>query len=1624
MAGAGWQPAAANLSSSSTAHQHKHTNAKQHNHNHTHAIQYWVTLLLNGAANSLTCYQLAPDWWRGGPRTGSAGGGGDDEDGSGDDSGGALPAGGLQLWVDRRGTGWRRLPWRAPEAAHVAAAAALVDKYLARGAADLEALVCGSGGGAGNGGGGNAGGGGGNGADAVAFKQRAQALLAGLSAILMGLMGRLEDWQGLPSPSAAAVPLHPVGRTGAPVGRPGARDAAAASLARVIAALRRDGGDRDLLEQALAAAMVLASPGMLEQQLGGQRSHTGKGDSGVTEEPAAATALLLSGARAAAASAAADALGPAAACEEEPRWRKRSSFMSAVERVKRMLLWRASAAAARGHQADGRPEVGDLLAVPLPLRALLAEAVAASLLPYATARATAAAAAQAALRRFPCLARAVLPTYLGAIAGAPPPAAASAAALLLATSAAEVAEGERAVADYYEVTLRAASVQRDQPSSGAGAAGGGGNGAGGAGVGAGASAAAEESANDGRVAGACAALTGSIELLRFAFRDPPAWRALVRAALASRVHGSSACEDALGMLLMQIAARFKLPPPLGDCPAGPELAALLADLAALGQPGGAARAALRYCVAANVVVLLASPLAPPAPAHRADAAAVDAADATADAAAGADSAAALSLAAARHFGSLLTCDMLLLRNVGALGLSLQIIAALERGGATRAALAAYAEARLAEPGFGEALVGALALGHARLDQVEAAKGQRGGAAGGGSSVAALMSMGFEELLWFTVSSLLDRGIRWRAGAPAVREGLFEPAAARLVHLLAALAPAATLRALEAPLRARLAAHMQPAGPTDKAEHAAVAEAAAGLLAAAAPFAAAGGGGDGGNDAMDVDGGNGGGAAVAGGSSNGGWLLALVRDALAGCTLEMAASWAAAARYALGHLMPPAALADALPDAPPAAAARRGAAGRARFGAPGAPPEAAARCLRALLGALLRAPGGGSSGGAAGGSGIGGGGGGAAGAPLLREMRRLRLFEQAVAAVRAFEPGCPPEGASSGGGGGGANGDGGSGAVCFAASAGWRADAGADGALPRSAFVGFFRPPKEARAFVAGVAAEVALLLDAGEQPGAVQEAAGRLLADLAALLAPAAVAPAGGAGDGGAIGDARGAEPGSGASSPVELDAASRGSGGGAGNGSGGGASASNGDDEPLVVVLNPSASALAAQLAALLDRTARRFEAECDALSALKGPGEAARGGGGGGNGGNGGGSSGGGAAVDDDGDAVLVQAPAAAAAAAQQPAAMATELSEARVRAAASAAGVGLHFLLAAAYGPDAAALRPLALRGLRPLLALQMLSAPGLQRLAVDAKRAAVAFKYLPVAPGAECELAVAAIAAAGASPHWTTRAAAVVHLCCFWFRHCFVLPPGAGGAAGGGAGALEALVVALLRDPKAEVRAVAAATLSGMVRGMPPRDARALRERLVAEARALFGPGPAGGRAKRRAPGAQQAAPEAPSAAADAAARQHACVQGLNALVMSAPYDLPLWMPPVLMALAAAAGAPAAGAQVRRAAAKALSEFRRTHESVRAFCFCDDGRPPRGGGQRRWALSDLIALPSLDHTPQTAQLTTPLQPHRQRNDQQQQTTRDKQQDALDELRALLAEDEWDALLAIASPATYIT
>jgi len=260
--------------------------------------------------------------------------------------------------------------------------------------------------------------------------------------------------------------------------------------------------------------------------------------------------------------------------------------------------------------------------------------------------------------------------------------------------------------------------------------------------------------------------------------------------------------------------------------------------------------------------------------------------------------------------------------------------------------------------------------------------------------------------------------------------------------------------------------------------------------------------------------------------------------------------------------------------------------------------------------------------------------------------------------------------------------------------------------------------------------------------------------------------------------------------------------------------------------------------------------------------------------------------------------------------------ELATEDVAAAAAQAGIGLQLVSSVLHGGDAGVLRPLLLAMLRPVLLLQELSGPNLQQLASEAKSAFVLLKYVPYCPGEESAV-VGAVRGACGSSYWSSRAAGLVYLQCFWFRHCFLL--GSRDMA-----QVQQLVLQRLQDQQVEVRHLAAATLSGILKGLPPAEVIAVREQLMSQALAIFGPPPGSGMRRKR--GAAAAADGGGGAGGSKAAQ--ACIQGLKAFVMSSPYDCPGWMPGVLMALVAATGA--RHPQVRGDASKALSEFRRTHE----------------------------------------------------------------------------------------------
>jgi hypothetical protein len=467
------------------------------------------------------------------------------------------------------------------------------------------------------------------------------------------------------------------------------------------------------------------------------------------------------------------------------------------------------------------------------------------------------------------------------------------------------------------------------------------------------------------------------------------------------------------------------------------------------------------------------------------------------------------------------------------------------------------------------------------------------------------------------------------------------------------------------------------------------------------------------------------------------------------------------------------------------------------------------------------------------------------------------------------------------------------------------------------------PPKMVRTFLAGVMQELNALL-ASEQPSAVRENLGALLSEVLVLFAPSlrldALAPQllqqqqrplhrGSSGSGSSPGssvvvvDPASAieeelqqglaamdvdQVPSGMSTPVEIDLGPS------------GAAEEGKSEEGTVLVVHCSMHSLQVQAQKLATQVVCSFLASSQQLQALKGTGtrapsedpeqQAA---------------AGGASSMEGGPDAAMVDSgtpPSGAEAGSrggagsegmQRGRSPPIELPQEDIPAAAARAGVGLQLVTAACLDGDAGMLRPLLLVMLRPVLLLQELAGPSLQQLSSEAKSAFVMSKYVPYLSH-QLSAVVGSIVKAGASHYWSSRAAALVYLQLFWFRHCFLLTPKE-------TAALQQLVLQGLQDPQAEVRHLAGATLSGLIKGLPAVEASAVRERLLQQALVLFGAGPGSGKRRRGAEGSASSSSSSKGSLAEA----QACIQGLKALVMSSPYDCPSWMPEVLMALVAAA-----------------------------------------------------------------------------------------------------------------------
>lgn len=239
----------------------------------------------------------------------------------------------------------------------------------------------------------------------------------------------------------------------------------------------------------------------------------------------------------------------------------------------------------------------------------------------------------------------------------------------------------------------------------------------------------------------------------------------------------------------------------------------------------------------------------------------------------------------------------------------------------------------------------------------------------------------------------------------------------------------------------------------------------------------------------------------------------------------------------------------------------------------------------------------------------------------------------------------------------------------------------------------------------------------------------------------------------------------------------------------------------------------------------------------------------------------------------------------------------------------GTGLQVInqsLRGGEGVCVRAMRGTLLQMLPSLLKVQEMAAPELQPLALEAKSAAAVLKFLPVATQQIPEV-LAAVEETSQHEQWPVRAAALVYAQYFWFRHMFQMTSAQSRA-------VQQMVVRLMRDKKLEVQELAADTLSGMLKGLSEADFHAIRSDLLAQMAQAF---PKGMQRK--------------AAAKDAVTvtERHAVVLGLKAFVLCTPYDVPQWLPEVLMALVRAATQPA---PIKTTIRKTLGEFKRTHEQA--------------------------------------------------------------------------------------------
>ncbi|MED6148307.1 hypothetical protein PIB30_051930 [Stylosanthes scabra] len=164
------------------------------------------------------------------------------------------------------------------------------------------------------------------------------------------------------------------------------------------------------------------------------------------------------------------------------------------------------------------------------------------------------------------------------------------------------------------------------------------------------------------------------------------------------------------------------------------------------------------------------------------------------------------------------------------------------------------------------------------------------------------------------------------------------------------------------------------------------------------------------------------------------------------------------------------------------------------------------------------------------------------------------------------------------------------------------------------------------------------------------------------------------------------------------------------------------------------------------------------------------------------------------------------------------------------------------------------------------------------------------------------AISVILSAASDSNWRTRSATLTYLRTFMYRHTFILSSSKKRE-------IWSTVEKLLVDNQVEVREHAAAVLAGLMKSGDEDIAKDFRDRAYVEANIVY---------KRR--------KSRKSSSVSSMASVHGAVLALAASVLSAPYDMPSWLPEHVTLLARFSGEPS---PVKSTVTKAIAEFRRTH-----------------------------------------------------------------------------------------------